>query len=158
MPKNKKKKNRAFHGAKPGRCPYCGSTLILRSADGIYRENVNNTKLYVCSKYPACDAYVRVIPGTDIPLGSPANGALRALRLEAHRYFDRLHQSGLMSKNDAYQWLADILQAPLSQAHIGYLGEYYCRRVIEESRQMLDNRRRIRTGQPAVYGKIAMGV
>ena len=38
------------------RCPYCGSPVILRSADGIYRENANGTMLYVCKRYPICDA------------------------------------------------------------------------------------------------------
>ncbi|MCU0080203.1 zinc-finger-containing protein [Extibacter muris] len=42
-----------------------------------------------------------------------------------------------MSKQDAYQWLADLICAPLSEAHIGYLGEYYCKQVIEESRASL---------------------
>ncbi len=45
-----------------------------------------------------------------------------------------------MSKQDAYQWLADILAAPLSEAHIGYLGEYYCKEVIRESRKLLERR------------------
>lgn len=45
-----------------------------------------------------------------------------------------------MSKQDAYQWLADILAAPLSEAHIGYLGEYYCKEVIREARNLLENR------------------
>ena len=45
-----------------------------------------------------------------------------------------------MSKQDAYQWLADILAAPLSEAHIGYLGEYYCKEVIQESRKLLEKR------------------
>jgi thermostable 8-oxoguanine DNA glycosylase len=67
-----------------------------------------------------------------------ANRELRALRNEAHRNFDRLHKQGLMSKEDAYCWLASILAAPLGQAHIGCLGEYYCRRVIEESEKVLN--------------------
>ena len=45
-----------------------------------------------------------------------------------------------MSKEDAYQWLASILAAPMGQAHIGLLGEYYCRRVIEESKKVLSSR------------------
>ena len=98
------------------RCPYCGSPVILRSADGIYRENANDTMLYVCKRYPICDAYVRTHPGT---------------------YFDRLYLSGLMSKEQAYEWLACLIQAPMSEAHIGYLGEYYCRRVVDASRTML---------------------
>ena len=108
------------------RCPYCGSPAILRSADGIYRDNNKNTMLYVCKNYPECDAYVRVHTGTTIPVGSLANHELRTLRRTAHQYFDQLYLSGMMSKQDAYQWLADLLSAPLSKAHIGYLGEYYC--------------------------------
>jgi len=125
---------------KPLRCPYCNSVAILRSADGIYKENKARAILYVCSKYPACDSYVRVIPGTKIPAGSLANKALRALRIEAHRYFDLIFQTGIMSRNAAYEWLACMLQMPLSQAHISNMGEYYCKRVIEESRQLIENR------------------
>ena len=42
-----------------------------------------------------------------------------------------------MSKQEAYQWLADLISAPLSEAHIGHLGEYYCKQVIEGSRELL---------------------
>ena len=31
--------------------------------------------------------------------------------------------------------------APLSKAHIGHLGEYYCKQVIEESRKLLERRK-----------------
>ena len=134
--KRKKKK-----GINPSgmRCPYCGKPLILRSADGIYHENPRNTMLYVCKDYPQCDTYVRTHPGTSVPVGTPANRELRALRNEAHRYFDQLYRSGMMNKQDAYLWLADFLQVPLSQAHIGYLGEYYCKQVIAASQELLKN-------------------
>ena len=46
-----------------------------------------------------------------------------------------------MNKQDAYQWLADIISAPMSEAHIGHLGEYYCRQVIEESKKLLKSRK-----------------
>ena len=144
MKANQRKKVNAILGRKSGRCPYCGSTVTLRSADGIYRDNSAEAKLYVCSKYPECDAYVRVIPGTSTPVGSMANGDLRALRREAHRHFDLLHQSGLMTRREAYMWLAGMLQAPLSKSHIGYLGEHYCNQVIEESKRLLENRRHAR--------------
>lgn len=96
--------------------------------------------LYVCSRFPACDSYVRIHPGTKIPMGTMANRELRALRNEAHHYFDQLYKKGHMSKKDAYQWLASILAAPMGQAHIGLLGEYYCRLVIEESKKVLNSR------------------
>ena len=134
--KNKRKNNGQM------RCPYCGATAMLRSADGIYYDNSRNVMLYVCSNYPKCDAYVRVHPGTNKPVGTMANHALRALRNEAHRYFDRLHKEGIMSKQEAYYWLANLISAPLSEAHIGYLGEYYCTQVIEESKKLLQKKGR----------------
>ena len=109
---------------------------IRISAANVHIEGTD----HVCKNYPECDAYVRVHTGTTIPVGSLANHELRTLRRTAHQYFDQLYLSGMMSKQDAYQWLADLLSAPLSKAHIGYLGEYYCKVVIEESRKMLQKR------------------
>lgn len=135
---NKKKK-----GAKKSanysalRCPYCGGTVVYRSAEGIYKNNSKGTMLYVCSHYPECDAYVRVHPGTKTPMGTMADHKLRALRNTAHKHFDKLHISGYMTRQEAYMWLANIINAPLSQAHIGYLGEYYCNLVIKESDKLL---------------------
>ena len=130
-------------GVQPSRmrCPYCGAPVIYRSAEGIYRENHLNAMLYVCSKYPKCDAYVRVHEGTKIPVGTLANKELRNLRRTAHLYFDQLHQSGLMTKDAAYHWLSELLCTPPSEAHIGHLGDYYCKKVIEESRKLLDARK-----------------
>lgn len=139
------------------RCPNCGGTMILRSADGIYRENPNHTMLYVCKHYPECDTYIRTHPGTTIPVGVPANRKLRALRNEAHHYFDQLYLSGIMGKRDAYLWLADLLQVPLSQAHIGYLGDYYCREVIKESQKLLQRNPTYNrcSGSPSLRGGAA---
>ena len=51
----------------------------------------------------------------------------------------------ITSKQDAYQWLADLVMAPMSEAHIGHLGEYYCKLVIEESRKLLDRSRKMKS-------------
>ena len=118
------------------RCPYCGSTVVFRSAEGIYKRNAEEHMLYVCKRYPECDAYVTVHKGTRIPMGIMADGKLRKLRIDAHHAFDRLHESGMMSRREAYDWLAYMIQSPLSQAHIGELGEYYCNVVIKESRNL----------------------
>ena len=119
-------------------CPYCGSPVVLRSADGIYKENSKGAMLYVCAKYPQCDSYVRVHAGSGKPMGSLANQELRLLRQRAHHYFDRLYLSGLMTRDEAYLWLAKEISAPLSEAHIGHLGEYYCREVIHKSKKLLE--------------------
>ena len=131
------------------RCPYCGAPVVFRSADGIYRENSHGTMLYVCSRYPICDAYVRAHVGTRIPLGTLADPELRKLRREAHRFFDQLHTSGLMTKADAYRWLASMIGTPMEKAHIGYLGEFYCRQVISESRKLLARHSEMKGGDAA---------
>ena len=79
---NKQKKRKGLQKSQM-RCPYCGSTVEYRSADGIYHDNSNGTMLYVCSRYPECDSYVRVHAGTKIPVGSLANHELRSLRRTA---------------------------------------------------------------------------
>ena len=109
----------------PKRCPYCGGKVQLKSADGIYKENSKGIMLYVCSNYPECDAYVRTHAGTSIPAGIMANRTLRKLRIAAHKNFDIICKNGIMSKRDLYLWLANLLNIPLSQAHISFLGEYY---------------------------------
>lgn len=136
----KRKRNANNYGTM--RCPYCGSPVVFRSADGIYHDNAKGTMLYVCSNYPECDAYVRVHSGTNIPVGTMVDGKLRALRTAAHHAFDKLHKSGLMTKQEAYMWLANLISAPLRQAHIGYIGEYYCNLVIQESRLLMERKNR----------------
>ena len=82
---SKKKKGINYSSMK---CPYCGSTVEFRSADGIYKNNSKGAMLYVCRRYPECDAYVSVHEGTRVPMGLMADGHLRRLRIEAHRAFD----------------------------------------------------------------------
>ena len=120
----------------PLKCPYCGSRVQLKSADGIYKDNSKGAMLYICSNYPECDAYVRTCAGTNIPAGTMANSALHRLRILAHKNFDIICKNCIMSKRDLYLWLANLLNVPLSQAHISFLGEYYCRLVIDESQKI----------------------
>lgn len=121
-------------------CCHCGSPAILRSAEGLCRTHRPGAMAYVCSRYPACDSFVMAHPDTLEPMGSLAGSKLRRLRCEAHQQFNRLYESRLMSKKSAYQWLSMVVQAPMSHAHIGHLGEYYCQVVIDESRKLLQER------------------
>lgn len=144
--KNKKKKKATKNNPNYStlRCPYCGGTVVYKSADGIYKDNSSGTMLYVCSHYPECDAYVLVQPGTRIPMGTMADHNLRALRITTHKQFDKLHLNGYMSRKEAYMWLANLISAPLSQAHIGYLGEYYCNLVLQESAKLLKTKQALK--------------
>ena len=60
---------------------------------------------------------------------------------ETHHYFDWLYTSGLDDQAGSLsRWLANFLQAPQSQAHIGYLGEYACKQVIRACKEMLGSK------------------
>ena len=119
------------------RCPHCGAFAIIRPAAEIYGDPTNTGDLYVCSRYPQCNTYVGIHPGTRIPMGTMANGDLRNLRIKAHRKFDQLWQSNIMSRESAYRWMADFFGLTLKDAHIGMLGEYRCTELINECERIL---------------------
>ena len=52
-------------------CPYCGSLATLRPASAIHglSDISAGTYLYVCRRWPACDAYVTADRRTKQPLG-----------------------------------------------------------------------------------------
>lgn len=81
---------------------------------------------------------MKVHPGTNIPMGSLANHELRTLRRTAHYYFDQLYKTGRMSREESYRWLAAKICVPMREAHIGHLGEYYCKLVIQDSRKLME--------------------
>jgi ssDNA-binding Zn-finger/Zn-ribbon topoisomerase 1 len=113
--------------------------MQFRSADGIYKENPQRQKLYVCSNYPSCDTYVRVKDGTFEPIGTPANGPLRALRDRTHKEFDKIWKMNIMSRESAYEWLAITCGVSRRDAHIGNFRETMCEKVINMSRKLIDN-------------------
>lgn len=110
-------------------CPYCGERATLIDSAIIYRESYGN--IYLCSNYPECDSFVGVHNGTDIPHGSLANSKLREIRKTAHARFDQLWQTGGMARNSAYRWLAQQLNIPVDNTHIGYFDLDMCKKVIK---------------------------
>lgn len=128
----KKHRNKRFT------CPYCGAPAVLRNAESIYGFD-DGTMAYVCKNYPRCDSYIRAFPGTEIPMGTLANAKLRRIRNVAHRFFDQLYLSNLMTRDAAYEWLAFWLACPHTHAHIALLDEYECRLLIEKSIEFLSN-------------------
>ena len=51
-------------------CPYCGSLATLRPASAIHglSDISAGTYLYVCRRWPACDAYVTLTAARNSPL------------------------------------------------------------------------------------------
>lgn len=120
------------------KCPYCGSQAFLRPASVVYGQTATapaEKLLYVCARYPACDAYVAAHRYNRLPMGTLADKALRHKRVEAHTALDRLWKSGLMTKAEAYRWLQVQMNLPQSEAHIAKFSELRCEQVIQLCRR-----------------------
>ena len=115
------------------KCPYCGSRALLRPASVVYGAKAADpaAPYYVCARFPACDAYVAAHKKNCLPMGSLANAELRRKRIQAHAALDRLWESGLMSKKQAYLWLQVELGLPEQEAHIGRFSIFRCEQVIQ---------------------------
>lgn len=121
------------------RCPYCNSIAVLKDASFVYGEKSKGGQVYVCNRYPVCDSYVGVHPGSIRPKGTLANKDLRTKRIRAHRMFDQIWKKGILKKPDAYRWMADKFCLDDRQAHIGMFSDYMCDQLIKESAQVLEN-------------------
>ena len=106
---------------KPIKCPYCHANASLRPASVVYGLNRRSQGkfLYLCDRWPACDAYVSAHDRTHRPMGTLANGDLRHKRILAHRALEQLRQSRHMEKWEVYIWLQAKLGLDERQAHIG---------------------------------------
>ena len=66
---------------------------------------------------------------SDEPCGELADEALRAARIAAHRAFDPIWEQGLMTKREAYDWLAQALTMSREDCKIGLMKLEDCSRV-----------------------------
>ena len=121
-------------------CRYCGARAALRPSSVVYGEHTKNDGyLYICDRYPKCDAYVGAHQKSRLPMGTLANGDLRHKRIEAHKVFDRMWRSGLMTKGQAYKWIQTKFYLNEKQAHIGMFSEYMCNQLIAACNEMYRN-------------------
>ena len=125
---SKHHKNLTVEEVKNIRCPYCGSQAVFMDSELIYGKNLG--KMYVCSNYPKCDSYVGVHKGTNIPKGSMANGLLREYRKEVHGIVDPFWRNGIMDRGQFYAWMAEQLQIPAAEAHVGMFDVERCKKAI----------------------------
>lgn len=121
-------------------CPYCGAKATLRPSSAVYGDAAKTDGyLYVCDRYPKCDSYVGAHKKTKLPMGTLANGDLRNKRIQAHKAFDWMWKSGLMTKWQAYKWMQGKLDLSDEQAHIAMFSEYMCDRLIAECKKAYAN-------------------
>lgn len=63
------------------------------------------------------------------PLCRPCVPAVRIARQLAHRTFDAIWRSGVMSRHAAIRWLSVVIGVPLAGAHISMLTADQCSRL-----------------------------
>ena len=120
-------------------CPYCGAHAVLRDASFVYGEDTLVEKLYVCSNYPACDAYVGVFRNSDKPKGTLANSELRNKRTRAHKRFDTIWREGIMTRGQTYEWMQHKFSLTKQQAHIGNFSDFMCEELMRACDEVLRN-------------------
>lgn len=111
-------------------CPYCGSNMILVNTHTVFSASKSGY-MWVCSQYPYCDTYINAHLGTDAPVGTPANTKLRRQRILLHRAFDPIWKAELMTRDEAYTWLASVLGLDVKDCHIGMFDEEQCLKAME---------------------------
>ena len=127
------------------KCPYCGAKAVLRPASYVYGASLTEKgrHLYLCSNWPACDAYVSAHKSTLLPMGTLANGTLRHKRILAHRALDELQRHRHMDKWAAYLWLQMQLGLSSEEAHIGLFSAGQCELVIKLCRRAVNPPRQL---------------
>lgn len=110
-------------------CQYCGSEAKLKDSAVIYGRSYG--KVFICSNYPKCDAYVGVHKADNKPLGKLANAELRYWKKAAHASFDPIWKVGNMDRGEAYKWMQDAMGLEHLDAHIGEMSIEKCKTLIE---------------------------
>ena len=121
-------------------CPYCGSPAICRPAAMVHGSSTleKGHYLYVCSRFPECDAYVAAHKRDRSPMGTLADRELRHKRALAHNALESLQKARHMEKWAVYLWLQGKLELDEEQAHIGLFSGQMCDRVISLCHQALE--------------------
>lgn len=102
-------------------CPFCGERVrVIRN---------NSRKMLICRNYPNCRSYTSDIRG---PM---ADDRLRELRDQCHKEFDKLWNSGDMSRSAAYYWMARAMGVSINKAHISRFREKDCLKLLEKLNQ-----------------------
>lgn len=115
-------------------CPYCEKEAVyLSSSVSLYANGKDYGPVFCCRP---CRAWVGVDTSTLTPLGTMANGQLRAARMQAHFFFDQLWRGKTwrMRRDEACRWMAAQLGIEPEQFSIAALDLAQCENLIELSR------------------------
>lgn len=116
----------------PTNCPHCAGDVKLVQNDVIYGSCYGEWPWAFLCQNQRCAAYVGLHPFTGIPLGTLATAPIRNARKRAKAVFNPLWESGGMSRDEAYAWLAGALGIDnVDHCHIGWFDVEQCKRVVD---------------------------
>ena len=123
---------------KPRQCNCCSSeAVVIKNNAQIYGRTYGEWPwVYVCED---CCSYVGMHPFTDIPLGTLADAPTREARKVCKAPFEALYKTGKMTRNDAYQKLAEKLGIEKEQCHFGWFDVVMCKKAAVAAREIYLN-------------------
>lgn len=124
------------HNPNQPTCPYCDTPAKLVGGEALYphRQDLFHKKFWLCKPceaYVGCHAAGKGYGDGTRPLGRLANSALRSAKSAVHEVFDSIWQDGLMSRPQAYAWLAEAMHIPVAECHVGMFSLEQCHRALD---------------------------
>lgn len=116
---------------KPKRCDRCRSRNISVTTNNILFGVLKGDwpLVWYCH---SCGAAVGCHPHSEFPFGRMADRETRRWRGRAHKHFDKLfRQKNLMSREEAYRWLARCMKLERDECHISYFNVDKCKQTIK---------------------------
>ncbi len=99
-------------------CPSCNVLMVFRQS--------RYGAFYGCPNYPECDMAHGANQKTGQPLGTPADKETRQWRVKAHKVFDKLWTTNLMTRKDAYDFMHEAFALNSEDAHIAKFDSKQC--------------------------------
>lgn len=104
-------------------CPKCKQQVEIITEMRLYNRVHDGSKYIGCYE---CNLYVKLDKRTGKPLGYMADRKTRLARKEAHKYLDKVWRDGILTRDEAYQYLRDNLHKSRSEGHIAKLNKTEC--------------------------------
>ena len=116
------------------KCSYCGKQALLVRARDIPSSKLNDCSplkkndmnVWYCED---CNALVMARKETNEPVGRLANYELRKFRYKLHNRLDKLWKERNVPRTRVYHVLAQKMNIPFSQCHIGNFNMKQCRKA-----------------------------
>lgn len=117
-------------GDKKKKCDCCGGPVSFVTNDVVFGATAGDWPyIYLCDD-ETCGARVGCHLDTDKPLGIMADARTRKARQYAHDAFNQLFKLKVMTRTEAYAWLASELRISVHDCHIGMFNVKQCERTI----------------------------